>query len=155
MPYGIRKSPNKNLYWVYNKETGKKFSKKPIPRERAEAQRRAIYASENGYRLNRSRSRSLRGGNRFKRSLMSLREKLRENLFIDDITKQRQLINKGINMKTYSLLPSEIKDSYKLTFIRPALITHFSLFSRGSNETVNGYYPMYFSKSLEMPDFLV
>jgi ankyrin repeat protein len=60
MPYGIRKSPNKNLYWVYNKETGKKFSKKPIPRERAEAQRRAIYASENGYKLNRSRSRSLR-----------------------------------------------------------------------------------------------
>ena len=91
---------------------------------------------------------------------MSLREKLRENLFIDDnidsITKQRrQLINRGIDMKTYSLLPSEIKDSYKLTFIRPALITHFSLFSRGSNETVNGYYPMYFSKSLEMPDFLV
>ena len=60
MPYGLRKSPNKNLYWVYNKETGKKFSKKPIPRERAEAQRRAIYASENGYELNRSRSRSLR-----------------------------------------------------------------------------------------------
>ena len=60
MPFGIRKSPNKNLYWVYNKETGKKFSKKPIPRERAEAQRRAIYASENGYKLNRSRSRSLR-----------------------------------------------------------------------------------------------
>ena len=60
MPFGIRKSPNKNLYLVYNKETGKKFSKKPIPRERAEAQRRAIYASENGYKLNRSRSRSLR-----------------------------------------------------------------------------------------------
>ena len=57
MPYGIRKSPNKNLYWVYNKETGKKYSKKPIPRERAERQRRAIYASENGYILNRSRSR--------------------------------------------------------------------------------------------------
>jgi len=60
MPYGIRKSPNKNLFWVYNKETGKKYSKKPIPRERAEAQRRAIYANENGYKLNRSRSRSLR-----------------------------------------------------------------------------------------------
>jgi len=60
MPYGIRKSPNKNLYWVFNKETGKKFSKKPIPRERAEAQRRAIYANENGYKLNRSKSRSLR-----------------------------------------------------------------------------------------------
>jgi ankyrin repeat protein len=60
MPYGIRKSPNKNLYWVYNKETGNKFSKKPIPRERAEAQRRAIYANENGYKLNRSKSRSLR-----------------------------------------------------------------------------------------------
>lgn len=56
-------------------------------------------------------------------------------------------------MKTYSLLPSEIKDSYKLTFIRPALMNNFS-HSR-SDETMNGYYPMYFSKSLEMPDFLV
>lgn len=72
MPYGIRKSP-------VHKKTGKKYSKKTIPRERAESQRRAIYASENGYRLKRSRSRSLRGGNRFKRSLRSLREKLREN----------------------------------------------------------------------------
>ena len=68
MPYGIRKSPNKNLYWVYNKETGKKYSKKPIPRERAEAQRRAIYANENGYKLNRSRSRSLRRSIRNKKS---------------------------------------------------------------------------------------
>lgn len=50
MPYGIRKSPGKNLYWVFNKQTGKKYSKKPIPRSRAEAQRRAIYASENGYK---------------------------------------------------------------------------------------------------------
>lgn len=55
MPYGIRKSPNKNLYWVYNKSTGRKYSKKPIPKSRAEAQRRAIYASENGYKLNQSR----------------------------------------------------------------------------------------------------
>jgi len=79
MPYGIRKSPKKNLFWVYNKETGKKYSKKPIPRERAEAQRRAIYASENGYKLNRSRSKSLRYGNR-SRSVMSLRNRSRENL---------------------------------------------------------------------------
>jgi len=68
MPYGIRKSPNKNLYWVFNKETGKKFSKKPIPRERAEAQRRAIYASENGYKK-RSRSISKRSRKYVKKSL--------------------------------------------------------------------------------------
>ena len=72
MPYGIRKSPNKNLYWVFNKETGKKFSKKPIPRERAEAQRRAIYASENGYKK-RSRSISKRSRKYVKKSLSPIR----------------------------------------------------------------------------------
>ena len=46
MPYGLRKSPKKELYWVFNKETGHKFSKLPLPKERAEAQRRAIYASQ-------------------------------------------------------------------------------------------------------------
>jgi len=56
MPYGLRKSRGRDLFWVYNKETGRKYSKKPLPRSRAEAQRRAIYATENGYVLNRSRS---------------------------------------------------------------------------------------------------
>lgn len=55
MPYGIRKSPNKELYWVFNKETGRKYSKSPIPKERAEAQRRAIYASENRQRFSRGK----------------------------------------------------------------------------------------------------
>jgi hypothetical protein len=55
MPYHLRKSPKKNLYWVVNAESGRKYSKLPIPKERAEAQRRAIYASENGYILNKSR----------------------------------------------------------------------------------------------------
>jgi hypothetical protein len=59
MPYGLKKSPGKNLYWVYNKNTGRKYSKRPIPLERAQRQRRAIYASENGYSLRRR----LRGGN--------------------------------------------------------------------------------------------
>lgn len=66
MPYTIRKAPRKNLYWVVNLESGRKYSKSPIPKERAEAQRRAILASENGYSLrrsttpSRSRSRSRR-----------------------------------------------------------------------------------------------
>jgi len=61
MPYHLRKAPRKNLYWVVNADSGKKYSKNPLPKERAEAQRRAIYASENGYVLrNRSRSRSKR-----------------------------------------------------------------------------------------------
>jgi hypothetical protein len=46
MPYGLRKSPKKELYWVFNKETGHKFSKLPLPKQRAQAQIRAIYASE-------------------------------------------------------------------------------------------------------------
>jgi hypothetical protein len=56
MPYTLKKSPKKNLYWVVNAETGRKYSRKPIPKERAERQRRAIYASENGYELSRSRT---------------------------------------------------------------------------------------------------
>jgi len=57
MPYKLRKAPKKDLYWVVNNESGKKHSRLPIPKSRAEAQRRAILASENGYVLNRSRSR--------------------------------------------------------------------------------------------------
>jgi hypothetical protein len=55
MPYKLRKSPGRDLYWVVSKKTGKKFSKSPLKKSVAEAQRRAIYASEN------SRSR-LQGG---------------------------------------------------------------------------------------------
>ena len=74
MPYHLRKAPRKNLFWVVNAESGKKYSSNPLPRERAEAQRRAIYASENGYVLrNRSRSRSKRSSPR--RSKTSKRSK--------------------------------------------------------------------------------
>ena len=45
MPFGLRKKPKKDLYWVINKETGKKFSKEPMPKEKAEAQMRALYAN--------------------------------------------------------------------------------------------------------------
>ena len=46
MPYKLRKAPKRELYWVVNKETGKKHSKDPLPKERALAQMRALYASE-------------------------------------------------------------------------------------------------------------
>ena len=55
MPYALRKSPGRDKYWVVNKVTGKKYSRSPLPRARAEAQRRAIYASENGYVMRNSR----------------------------------------------------------------------------------------------------
>jgi hypothetical protein len=47
MPYKLRKAPKKDLYWVVNKETGKKYSNEPLPLERAKAQMKALYASEN------------------------------------------------------------------------------------------------------------
>lgn len=47
MPFVLRKAPNRDLYWVVNRETKKKHSKEPLPKERAEAQRRALYAAEN------------------------------------------------------------------------------------------------------------
>lgn len=45
MPFRLRKAPKRELYWVVG-EDGKKYSKDPLPKERAEAQRRALYAAE-------------------------------------------------------------------------------------------------------------
>lgn len=45
MPYRLRKAPNRDLYWVIAQD-GTKKSKEPIPLERAKAQMRALYASE-------------------------------------------------------------------------------------------------------------
>jgi hypothetical protein len=46
MPYKLRKAPKRDLYWVVNKETGKKYSNEALPKERAKAQMRALYAAE-------------------------------------------------------------------------------------------------------------
>ena len=43
MPYKLRKAPKRDLYWVVSTETGKKHSKDPLPKARAEAQMRALY----------------------------------------------------------------------------------------------------------------
>jgi hypothetical protein len=51
MPYALRKVPKKDLYWVVNKDTGKKHSKEGLPKENAEAQMRALYAAESGYTM--------------------------------------------------------------------------------------------------------
>lgn len=45
MPYALRKAPGKNKYWVVD-ERNKKYSKDPLSKVKAEAQRRALYASE-------------------------------------------------------------------------------------------------------------
>jgi len=44
MPYKLRKAPKRDLYWVVG-EDGTKHSKEPLPKERAEAQRRALYVA--------------------------------------------------------------------------------------------------------------
>jgi len=44
MPYKLRKAPKRDLYWVVG-EDGKKHSKEPLPRARAEAQMRALYSA--------------------------------------------------------------------------------------------------------------
>gem|GEM_PF-3869637 len=45
MPYKLRKAPNRDLYWVIAQD-GRHMSKDPIPKKRAEAQMRALYAAE-------------------------------------------------------------------------------------------------------------
>jgi hypothetical protein len=52
MPYKLRKAPRRDLYWVVD-DTGKHYSKDPLPKQRAREQQKALYASEN---------RELRGG---------------------------------------------------------------------------------------------
>ena len=46
MPYKLRKAPKRDLYWVVNKDNGKKYSKDPLPIDNAKAQMRALYANE-------------------------------------------------------------------------------------------------------------
>jgi len=48
MPYKLRKQRGKDLYWVVNKDTGKKYSNEPLPKERAQAQMRALYSHMEG-----------------------------------------------------------------------------------------------------------
>jgi hypothetical protein len=43
MPYGLRKVRGKDLYYVVNKDTGKKFSKEPLTKTKAEAQLKALH----------------------------------------------------------------------------------------------------------------
>lgn len=44
--FKLRKAPKRELYWVVNKETGKKYSKDPLPHKRAQQQMKALYAAE-------------------------------------------------------------------------------------------------------------
>jgi hypothetical protein len=48
MPYVLRKAPNRNLYWVVTKETGKKHSRLPISLDKAKAQQRILEQALHG-----------------------------------------------------------------------------------------------------------
>jgi len=48
MPYKLRKAPKKELYWVSEIETNKKFSKLPIPLDKAKAQMRVLESALKG-----------------------------------------------------------------------------------------------------------
>jgi hypothetical protein len=75
MPYALKRSGQR--YYMINEDTGHKFSHLPIPKERALRQMRALYASENGYKL---RSRSLKSrpyNSRLQKSIGSYKRKSR------------------------------------------------------------------------------
>jgi hypothetical protein len=44
--YRLRKAPKRNLFWVVSTDSGEKHSKDPMPKVRAEAQMRALYAAK-------------------------------------------------------------------------------------------------------------
>lgn len=63
MPYKLRKAPNKNLYWVVNKDSGKKHSIDPIPLDRANKQMRLLRAIDHGFIPSKNyKKKSLQGG---------------------------------------------------------------------------------------------
>lgn len=68
MPYRLETvtSPaGRKSYYVVTKGTGRKHSRRPLPKSRALAQMRALYAVENGYILRRPyKARSRRSRNR-------------------------------------------------------------------------------------------
>ena len=68
MPYFLRKSRGRDLYWVVG-EDGKKHSKEPIPKEKAEAQMRILYAAMKKER------KGMKGGNLDSR-ILALKNKL-------------------------------------------------------------------------------
>jgi hypothetical protein len=45
MPFYIRKKPRTELYWVYNKRTGERYSKDALEKDVAIAQMKALYAN--------------------------------------------------------------------------------------------------------------
>jgi len=45
MPFRLRKAPKKDAYWVVD-DKGKKYSKDPMPKEKARQQQKALYAAE-------------------------------------------------------------------------------------------------------------
>jgi hypothetical protein len=49
MPYKLKKAPKRDLYWVVNKDSGKKHSIDPIPRERAQRQLNLLRAISHGF----------------------------------------------------------------------------------------------------------
>ena len=46
MPYALRKVRGKDLYYVVNKNTGKKYSDAPLTRSMAERQLKALYLAK-------------------------------------------------------------------------------------------------------------
>ena len=61
--YTLRKAPKRPAFWVVD-ETGRHYSTNPLPKERARAQQRALYARENALRKRVERSKDFRGGRR-------------------------------------------------------------------------------------------
>jgi hypothetical protein len=49
MPYKLKKAPKRDLYWVVNKNSGKKHSIDPLPYEKAQRQLNLLRAIDHGF----------------------------------------------------------------------------------------------------------
>lgn len=66
MPWHLRKKPSHKLWWVVD-DGGKHYSKEALPRERAEAQLKALYATS--YYNKKTRKATTVGGYKVKKTL--------------------------------------------------------------------------------------
>lgn len=84
MPYRLRKAPRRDAYWVVD-DTGKHYSKDPLPKERAREQQKALYAAEG--------RKGLRGGTELEKQLHKKRMLRRAKRDIErDIAEQQQTL---------------------------------------------------------------
>jgi hypothetical protein len=129
MPYKLRKSRNQEKYWVVNKKSGHKYSKRPLERSMAVRQMRALYASEKSGRSGMRIMGGLEGGDV-------------DSFLMASFDRERgQLPNKII--KFLEPRNKENYEEYKTRFINFFLSQKYGLFQQDLPEKYRSNLPLF------------